>query len=780
MSTVTKLGAYGLAVAAAFAVALAVLVTAPRSSVNAQDSTDNTPAPDTVIEAYTEVANAADDSDDTNDIAEFSEPSVTTVAKKSGESVVIQIYDLGKDAASTGPTAAVPTLFRFSVIEGGGASGTFKSGGGTALNCADQRTACDLDSDIDDLIVQFDIDDDAPDNSNVVIGVQNVVANKTVRVVISVTRAPVPVKFTAKISTGWPTSIPSEPNSVSEIARVGNAAEAATRGMTRIELKLEDKDENRVAQPLTIATSGPGGLVFAERGLGTPCGSAGSGQNSVGVVGCDARNFDGEGNIALWGNGRPGTTTVTFTTGDFVKTVDITLYGDAKTIEAAPEQNSVQVGGSVFIVVTVTDGAGNAVEGHEVTVLSSGDDAIQKPDGEGIAVAAVNTEEKVVTSDTTKNLPACNDGTNGKGKCVVQVTAPQAAGTANDATRGTHTITLQGSAPIVEADRKVKVDVTVAGPVDSIETNAPERVDLGSRTEIEVTLKDDAGVLAGAQGLTVTLVAGNGRVIGGGQAITSNGARSFTYRAASSPGTAEFDIEVRALGENNELVTAGKVLLTESISIAVGPAPEPPAPAQPTAAGISSNAPERVDPGSSTDITVTVRDADGDRAGMQSVTATKVSGDGRIINGGPAATTDGRYTFTFRAASTTGVTEIDVDVRSLDRDGAATTTGRVLATLSLTIQVGEPAPEMATLTPPPSGSGVALTAFSGGSLSDLQAVLLGECSSASVAAYATVGGNWVPYIPGARIAAVNAAFIAAMVTDGTVPAGTLLTVSGCD
>ena len=784
MSTVTKLGAYGLAVAAAFAVALAVLVTAPRSSVNAQDSNDNTPTPDVTIEAYTEVGGIADNSMDQDDIAEFGTPSATP-QKKAGDSVAIQVYDLGRDTAATGPTVAVPTLYRFSVNAASGASGTFKSGGGTALNCADNRAGCDLDEDIDDLIVQFEIDDDAPDYSNVVIDVQNVNANKSVRVVIAVSRAPVP-KFIVRVgsldeaeSRNWPTAFRATPTDRDALGRVYDPNEALSRGMSRIWVRLEDKNDNTaIAQPLTITSNN--GLVFAERFFGIPYGSCGSipvSGPSLGTSYCDAQAFDGDGFISVWGTGRPGVATVTFATGSFTETVEITLFGPAKKITAEADQSSVQAGGSVFVVATVTDGAGNAVGGHIVTVIQTGDDGIKAPAGDGsVAVDATNSVEKDVDG-TANDLPACSAGTNSKGKCVVRVTAPNPEGTANDATRGTHTITLQGSDPIVAADRKVKVNITVAAAVETIETDAPARVDLSSRTEIKVTLKDDAGVLAGAQAVKVSLV-GSGRVIGGDEAITSNGSRSFTYRAPNSPATAEFDIEVRALNTMGDAGT-GKVLKTETISIAVGPAPEPPAPAQPTAAAISSNAPERVDPGSSTDITVTVRDADGDRAGMQSVTATKVSGDGRIINGGPAATADGRYTFTFRAASTTGVTEIDVDVRSLD-DGAATTTGRVLATLSLTIQVGEPAPEMATLTPPPSGSGVALTAFSGGSLSDLQAVLLGECSSASVAAYATVGGNWVPYIPGARIAAVNAAFIAAMTTDGAVPAGTLLTVSGCD
>ena len=177
---------------------------------------------------------------------------------------------------------------------------------------------------------------------------------------------------------------------------------------------------------------------------------------------------------------------------------------------------------------------------------------------------------------------------------------------------------------------------------------------------------------------------------------------------------------------------------------------------------------------------MTVTDADGDPAGMQSVTATQVSGDGRVINGGPAATTDGEYTFTFRAAGTTGTAEIDVDVRSLDEDGAATTTGRVLRTLSLTIEVGEPAPEPAAMAFTPGAAGTALqfTSFRGGSISDLQGALLEECSNSGVVAFVTTAGGFVGYIPGARLSAPNAAF-RALFPDDAVPAGQILLVVNC-
>ena len=60
---------------------------------------------------------------------------------------------------------------------------------------------------------------------------------------------------------------------------------------------------------------------------------------------------------------RPGIATVTFTLGELTHTVDVTLFGDAKSITAEADQSSIAIGGSTFIVVTVLDGAENPVSG---------------------------------------------------------------------------------------------------------------------------------------------------------------------------------------------------------------------------------------------------------------------------------------------------------------------------------------------------------------------------------------------------------------------------------
>ena len=161
----------------AFAVASAVLVTAPRSSIDAHilnNAGDLVPVADVSVEAYTESAGptTTNDGDDTNDVAAFGRPSAVP-EKRAGDAVYIRVFDVGPGdadpdddhATDDAEAGSLSTLFRFSVHSSSDASGTFKSGGKTSLNCRDNRgteaSGCDMDRDVDEMTVQFDISDDA-------------------------------------------------------------------------------------------------------------------------------------------------------------------------------------------------------------------------------------------------------------------------------------------------------------------------------------------------------------------------------------------------------------------------------------------------------------------------------------------------------------------------------------------------------------------------------------------------------------------------------------------
>ena len=671
MSTVTKLGVYGLAVVAAFAVAFAVLVTAPRSSIDAHiltvgEDEDLVPVADASVEAFTESAGpaTADDSNDANDVPAFGAVTYRSgLALRAGDSAYIRVFDVAAGDAdpdddhtadSPPPAGTTSTLFRFSVLDSSDADATFKSGGEASLNCADNRKNCDLDTDWDEITVQLDIAEDATANSSVIVNVQNVNDNKNVRIVFSVTGTVLAISgIDLDLASGSSTSRPAV------FTGEDSTGAAIFTYLVKDNQPVESNEDpvGFVGQEIFITSTNS---TFSTNGTSPGC-RAGSTRCTI------TSDIDG-GWIQVRGTGSPGPAKLTVESGGFTVTKDITFYGDAKTITAEAEQGSIEVGGSVFIVVTVTDGAGNGISGRSPNI-GSGTDAIKGPTTNAIKVTAVDNVPKDQPAGTANDIPACASNTNAKGKCVIQVTAPNPTGTANDAARGNHVVTVVGAAPIKEADRKVQVTITVAGAVNAVDTNAPDRVDPGSTTEITATVVDDEGV----------------------------------------------------------------------------------------------------------------------RAGAQSVTVTKISGDGVLRDGGPVLTKDGQHKFSYRAASNAGTAEFDVEVRAPTSTGAATDSGKVLARTSFTIRVGEeappepetpPAPERPTLTPPPHPTGFTNSIFSGGSLSDLQFVLLNTYCTDSSAAYVTSRGVYVPYIPASRISAINAAF-RGLFADDMLPANTLVTVGNC-
>lgn len=661
MSTVTKLGVYGLAVVAAFAVAFAVLVTAPRSGVEAHYPTTGTgedlvPVADASVEAFTDATTA--DMDEMNDVAKFGTVTYRAgLELRGGDTAYIRVFDLGPgdadpddDHATDAVEGTTSTLFRFSVLDASDAAATFKLGGGTSLNCNDNN-ACDLDKDDDEMTVQLEIADDAPANSSVIVNVQNVNDNKNVRIVLPIEGSSLSISaLEVELINNSSLSRPAVYNGDDDATAVIFTWSVKDNQSTPMELPGQDV--------FVTTTNSTFSVTGAPPNKGCRAGS----------TRCTFETDDDGGWIQVRGTGVPGPAKLTLEAGGLTVTKDITFYGTAKEITAKADQNSISVGGTVFIVVTVTDGAGNGISGRNPKI-GSGTDAIKGPRSNAVRVTAVDNVAKDVEG-TENDAPGCaGTGTDAKGKCVIRVTAPNPSGTSNDATRGDHVVTVVGAAPIATADRKVQVTIAVAGAVDSVDTNAPKRVDPGSTTEITVTVVDDEGV----------------------------------------------------------------------------------------------------------------------RAGAQSVTVTKISGDGVLRNGGPAVTQDGQHKFSYRAASNAGTAEFDVEVRAPAADGTATDSGKVLASTSFTITVGEeappepetpPAPERPTLTPPPYPTGFTASTFSGGSTSDLQEVLLNVYCNNTVSAYATSRGVLVPYIPASRISAANAAFLG-LFSDGMVPAGTNVIVGNC-
>ena len=360
------------------------------------------------------------------------------------------------------------------------------------------------------------------------------------------------------------------------------------------------------------AAGTPAGLNGREVSLVTTLGSlecvSGTETQACPVTTADY-DHDNDGNTAvvpggitatLNGKGVEGTATITARLGSHTATAEVTMFGTAKNLTAEPMQDSVEIGGSVYVVLTVTDGAGNPVSGQMITPVSSkevvgpGDDPNlvvttkdtpvdgDSPIGRGYskdkaavgsaaAIPACGDDNTDTDADTAglQELFGPNDGTgdagegtNADGQCVVHVTAPDEAGTDDDATRGEHTLNFEISASV-----KASAVIEVAGKPASITTDAPDMVATGSVTEITVSVFDDEDVLVGVTSVKVRKVDGGGLIEDqgdGGSEMTSNGQSKFTFIAPSGYGSSEI------------LITAGDV--NERVTLQIGEAPEEPAP----------------------------------------------------------------------------------------------------------------------------------------------------------------------------------------------------------
>ena len=371
------------------------------------------------------------------------------------------------------------------------------------------------------------------------------------------------------------------------------------------DLKLEAASKTISASATTTLTatvlnaaSNPAGLNDETVSFTTTLGTLTCNGTTAQVCSDDtANNNDGDpgfATVTLNGGRVEGVATVTATLGSHTASVDVTFFGTAKNLTAEPEQGSVEIGGSVFIVLTVTDGAGNPVSGATVVagtpneVVGPDDDAVKvetetdtAASGDGLAGVGYSMDKDAAKA--ADRIPACGEdnrdsdpdtaglqelfdteGTDANGQCVVHVTAPDGGTATTTATRGEHTLNFQvdGAATV-----KASAVLEVAGKPATITTDAPAMVDAASVTTITVSVWDDEEVLVGITDVKVRKVDGGGLIEDagdGGTEATSNGQSKFTFIAPSGHGSSEI------------LITAGDA--NTRITLQIGEAPEEPAP----------------------------------------------------------------------------------------------------------------------------------------------------------------------------------------------------------
>ncbi|MDE2932717.1 MAG: hypothetical protein OXS47_02465 [Chloroflexota bacterium] len=535
-------------------------------------------------------------------------PSATTVP---GGIVSITFSEATGGYGVDGSTPPVQTggqYFRISTDSVG--SATFVSNGGTALRCTDEGL-CDSsktrpeDTSVTPTIpaivagtvtVSIKIDDDSPtgeifvqrysrtagETASITEAVITVIpANPPARVAVSASARAIAADGSDGGSTITVTVLDSRGNGIAS-HRVSVTTTNGVLNDVTSEAGTVETDDEGVASLVGFRDAGSGAAANCANSLGCflttrtaadAVMDAGGADDAIDAVGDRPARSAGTAQVTLLGAGRGGTATITVTSGNgIVGTVDVTLFGAAAAVSAESEQGTIGIGNSTFIVATVVDRDGNPVaKATDVAVRT------HNPLGRSIVGPEVQAGSAAVLVDAVSNvdknapghpayIPACASGTNAAGQCVIEVTAGGDATPTNpfdDATRGTHTLTIGNSNPLVPT---VTVEIQVGGSAASISSDAPASVDPLSSTTVTVTVLDDEGVRVGAIPITVDLVEGSGKVDLLGE-MTSDGRATFTYLAPLSAGEAVVLIRVNPN-------TPGQVQTTATI--AIGAAPEAP------------------------------------------------------------------------------------------------------------------------------------------------------------------------------------------------------------
>ena len=546
LSYVTKMGAYGLAVAAAFAVALAVLLSVSTTST---------------AEAQTATASGAD--------------------VKPGATVLVSVTE------ASGPV-------RFEIDSLSTSSASFTSSDEPSIVCNDNGS-CDVKLDADDneatdpvdvdatVTVSLKVDSDSADGF-IIVKTTDLLNTPTPTVAyqsFNVKRGQVAGSISAKASTTTITAAGTDDATITVTVKddsddtVGiegvKVSVTTTNGVIAGDTN-NDGDVNATDTCVQACT-----LTTQEAGDGADQQADTDDDVAVGTL-----------TFTLKGSGRAGSATVVVRAGDdLTDSVEITLAGAAKNLEAAAEQASVEIGGSVLVVLSVTDSGDNPVKGAKP--IETAKDGIVGPDEDARTVKVAYNVAKDVTG-TANDIPACGDkaavdadsdaepaidaqdavpgGTNAAGKCVVQVSAPpEDDDTPGDqaATRGVNTLSFRLS-DAADADT-ASVAIEVAGTPSSLTTDASEYVEPLSETTITVTVFDDEDVRVGVTAINVRKLEGGGIVEGAAteaEAKTSNGQAKFDFIAPSTEGTVTFVIDAGS----------GTKAIRQTVSLKVGTAME--------------------------------------------------------------------------------------------------------------------------------------------------------------------------------------------------------------
>ena len=497
------------------------------------------------------------------------------------------------------------------------ASGSFDSNDGQDIVCNDNGK-CDVGEDTDNdaatenvkangsVFLVVNIDADSADGF-ILLKITNVLASGgpvTTYQSINVETLPKPDTLNAKAES---TTIQAKPDTTSEVDQTTITATVKSD---------EDEPQGMVGQTLTFITT----LGNVDCDVG---GNAPSQVCQIDTIADDVTTTDademGTATVTLFGGGREGTATVTITHATLDSaTVTVTFYGDPDNLAAEADQGSVEVGGGVFVVLTVTDAAGFPVKGVEPAAPAKDaivgpeeksnpvktDFDVNKLDAKGkLAVPACEAHAEITEANAQPDaVPPVlatlgSSGTNDDGECAVLVSAPadndETATSDESATRGVNTLNF------VLNKLEASVELDVAGSPATIVTDPPSGsyIDPLSDNTITITVRDDEGVLVGKTKVEIVKVEGFGLVEGiagvgevpdfdANSENTANGEASFNYTAPLSASTVVFRIRAGSSANPPEQVLQLHVG-SEPEDVVVPPPAAPSLSSQPASTGFS-------------------------------------------------------------------------------------------------------------------------------------------------------------------------------------------------
>jgi len=342
------------------------------------------------------------------------------------------------------------------------------------------------------------------------------------------------------------------------------------------------------------------------------------------------------------------------------------------------------------------------------------------------------------------------------------------------------TLSINLTAPTGNTASKVTIMAPSVQSIAATVTNtSPNYQSPSTGADVTVQVTDSSGL--GVNGQVVLVTVDRGSIVAntgfaGTIANVCNGATSKSVTATTGSNPASRGAGTNTAGVINVTVCGnqtdgpGKMTLTaQNISTTMANA---------TASIAMAGRPAKIEAtANGNTVTATVTDAAGNRVADNTPVRFTISSNAGALSTTCAPTTNGMASSVAALVAATGTVIVSAD---WNETGAAATCGAAgsqqVAT-SVTVPggtsggggTGGTGSGQITSGSIPQGGGFGLIVFGGGTIQQLVAAT--GCPTASMALWATVGGNFVTYVPGTTIGAVNADFLTTF-PNGVIPAGT--------